>query len=246
MPEGCPIPGISISQPKWVFFYSSSRFLSLLWDYTLVYVGWYADYYGDELRNSINEAKEKSLQAGYPNIIPDRIIEINTPTTLVDNSGKIIAWVLPSCMGLEFQVSRLFHHFDSYYLLRSFFRELYISIQSFLTKVLKRPWRDQNQHLGELIQNCSSNQPVRTTELFQEFSTFSQSGMKMAMSIKWVICFQGFLGSTILNTHIPIILVKIWRVSIEHFSNFKAGQKLWGRKMDGVNERCLSTHHRNS
>ena len=221
------------------------RFLSLLWDYSLVYVGWYADYYGDELRNSINEAKEKSLQAGYPNIIPDRIIEINTPTTLVDNSGKIIAWVLPSCMGSEFQVSRLFHHFDFYYLLRSF-RELYISIQSFLTKVLKRPWRDQNQHLGELIQNYSSNQPVRTTELFRGFSTFPRGGMRMAMSIKWVICFQGFIKSTILNTHIPIILVEIWRVSIEHFSDFKAGKKLRGRKMDGGNERCLSTHHRNS
>ena len=222
------------------------RFLSLLWDYSLVYVGWYADYYGDELRNSIDEAKEKSLQAGYPNIIPDRIIEVNTATTLVDNSGKIIAWVLPSCMGSEFQVSRLFYHFDSFYLLWSFFRELYISIQSFLTKVLKRPWRDQNQHLGELIQNCSSNQPVRTTELFQEFSTFPRGGMRMAMSIKWVICFQGFIESTILNTHIPIILVEIWRVSIEHFSDIKAGQKLQGRKMDGGNERCLSTHYRNS
>ena len=149
-------------------------------------------------------------------------------------------------MGSEFQVGRIFHHFDSYYLLRSFHRELYISIQSFLTKVLKRPWRDQNQHLGELIQNYSSNQPVRTTELFRGFSTFPRGGMRMAMSIKWVICFQGFIESTILNTHIPIILVEIWRVSIEHFSDFKAGQKLRGRKMDGVNERCLSTHHWNS
>lgn len=63
------------------------------------------DYYVDELRDCSRPGKEASLAAGYQTLVENHDVDAKKNTTICDRSGKIIAWILPTIISDELQVS---------------------------------------------------------------------------------------------------------------------------------------------
>ena len=71
----------------------------------IAYIAWHVDYYSDDLQSTFNKAKEESLSSGYPMVLRDTYLQAISDITVIDSSGKILAWIMPSLMTQEFQVS---------------------------------------------------------------------------------------------------------------------------------------------